>query len=82
MAPNNRKKVLTSTEFKATLRKSRTEVITPRITNLSQKARDALKRTNAAIKANQTRKWKKKVAITEAKKKLATPVTHHRSYSD
>lgn len=79
----NKKKVLSPSEFKASIRKKATDLIAAqRTSNLSQKAQEILRRTNAAIKANQTRRWKKKVAILEAKKKIATPTTHHRSYSD
>lgn len=78
-----KKKVLSSSEFKASIRKKATDLIAAqKISNLSPKAQEILRRTYAAIKANQTRRWKKKVAIAEAKKKIATPTTTHRSYSD
>lgn len=82
-AKKRKKKVLSSSEFKASIRKKVSDQAkAQRISNLSQKAQEILKRTNAAIKANQTRRWKKKVAILEAKRKLTTPTAIHRSYSD
>ncbi len=82
MAATKKKKNLDTSKSKAVPKKKATALVIPRVSNISLKAQEILKRTNAAIKAHQTRRWKKKVAITEAKKKIATPVTHHRSYSD